>query len=135
MNSKRKAPCHGKIMLTQRLCGAHGIAAAACLREADCNMADELPTLATTIKTIEEKIEKLEQHIVKNDFAGTPYDDRAEAKAALTQLNDQLKTLYDTRKIALTQQQQQQGGAGSSMLPMRQEAVLVEGHAACYRNL
>jgi hypothetical protein len=94
-------------------------------------MADELPTLATTIKTIEEKIEKLEQHIVKNDFAGTPYDDRAEAKAALTQLNNQLQTLYDTRKIALTKQQQQQSGAGTSMLPVRQELVMFRCQSSC----
>jgi hypothetical protein len=58
------------------------------------------------------------------------YDSRDEAKAdlpALTakeaQLNDQLKTLYDTRKIALTQQQQQRG-AGGSMLPVRQAFVM-----------
>jgi chromosome segregation ATPase len=83
-------------------------------------MDDEVATLADKIKKLEEKIEKLEQHIVKDDFASTPYDDRVEAKAALkdlsakeTQLNDQLKTLYDTRKIALTQQQQQ-SGAGTS---------------------
>jgi hypothetical protein len=54
------------------------------------------------------------------------YGSRDEAKADLAvltakeaQLNDQLKTLYDTRKIALTQQQQH-SGAGTSMLRVRQ---------------
>jgi chaperonin cofactor prefoldin len=72
-------------------------------------MADDL---ATDIKETKKRIEKLEQQIANNDFAGTPYDDRTEAKAALARLEERLNT-YEIRLTALTQQQQQ-GGAGRS---------------------
>jgi hypothetical protein len=95
-------------------------------------MADDL---ATDIRDTKKRIEKLEQHIANNDFSGTPYDDRTEAKAALTQLNEQLQTLYDTRRAAQTpqQQQQQQSGAGTSMLPVRHEYVMLPCRRLCYR--
>jgi hypothetical protein len=90
-------------------------------------MADDL---ATDIRDTKKRIERLEQHIANNDFAGTPYDDRTEAKAALTQLNEQLQTLYDTRRAAQTKQQQQIG-AGTSMLPVRQELVMFPCQSSC----
>jgi uncharacterized protein (UPF0335 family) len=106
-------------------------------------MADEVATLATTIKTKEEKVERLEERIdtirTGADAAvmALGYGSRDEAKAHLVrletekeQLNDQLKTLYDTRKIALTQQQQQ-SGVGTSMLPVRPEDVIFPGQRSC----
>jgi hypothetical protein len=85
-----------------------------------------LATLSTKINTTEEKIEKLERHIANNDFAGTPYDDRAEAKAALKDLrakevalqNEKVELLKEKN---LLRQQQQQSGAGTSV---RQPVVL-----------
>jgi chromosome segregation ATPase len=112
-------------------------------------MTNEAAKLATRIETIEKRVEQLDLRIdtirTGDDAAveALGYGRRDEAKAHLVrletekeQLNDQLKTLYDTRKIALTQQQQQ-SDVGTSMLPVRREAVLslVEGHAACYRKL
>jgi hypothetical protein len=91
------------------------------------NMADDL---ATDIRDTKNRIHKLEQHIANNDFAGTPYDDRTEAKAALTQLNYQLTTLYDTRRAAQTQQQQQ-SSAGTSMLPVHEEVVMFPRQISC----
>jgi hypothetical protein len=64
------------------------------------NMADDLATLSTKINTTEEKIEKLERHIANNDFAGTPFDDRAEAKAALKDLRAKEAALQN-EKVAL----------------------------------
>jgi chromosome segregation ATPase len=108
---------------------------------APSNMADELATLATLATEItktEGKIAPLEQEIIKlnkrldeNDFTGSGrYSSQEKVEAALQelkakeiQLNNQLQTLYDTRKIALTQQQQQ-SGAGTSMLPVRQVLVM-----------
>jgi hypothetical protein len=95
-------------------------------------MGDELATLATKIQTTEEKIEKLERHIVNNDFAGTPYDDRAEAKAALKALTAE-KAALQNKEVALQNEkvelirkenlllQQQQSGAGTSMPPVLHE--------------
>jgi hypothetical protein len=100
------------------------------------NMADDLATLSAKINTTEEKIEKLERHIANNDFAGTPYDDRAEAKAALKDLRAKEAALQN-EKVALQNkevellkkenlllQQQQQTGAGTSMLPVRLAIVI-----------
>jgi chromosome segregation ATPase len=101
-------------------------------------MADELSTLATLateITNTEGKIAPLEQEITtlnkrldENDFTERGrYSSQEKVEAALlelktekAQLNSQLQTLFDTRKIALTQQQQQ-SGAGASMLPVRQK--------------
>jgi hypothetical protein len=99
-------------------------------------MGDELATLATKMQTAEEKTEKLERHIVNNDFAGTPYDDRAEAKAALKALTAEKAALQNEKaalqnkevellkKENLLLQQQQQGGAGTSMLRVRLALVI-----------
>jgi hypothetical protein len=87
--------------------------AISCALNISSDMSDELATLANKIKDLEDKIEKLEQHIVKDDFAGTPYDDRAEAKAALKDLR-KLLILNKEEKAHL----QQQTGAGTSMLPV-----------------
>jgi hypothetical protein len=100
------------------------------------NMGDELATLATKIQTAEEKIEKLEQHIVNNDFAGTPYDDRAEAKAALKALTAEKAALQNKevellKKENLLLQQQQQSGAGMSMLPARPALVIFLPQRSC----
>jgi hypothetical protein len=89
-------------------------------------MGDELATLADKISKIEQKIEKLEQHIANNDFACTPYDDRAEAKAALKDLT-KLLILDKEEKARL----QQQSGAGTSMLPVRQEDVIFSSQKSC----
>jgi predicted RNase H-like nuclease (RuvC/YqgF family) len=98
--------------------------------------------LARNIKETEDKIEKLEAHmddlnkrLRTNDFAGTTYDDRAEAKAALkdlkaekARLDDRLNTLYETRLTA----QQQQSGAGMSMLVcMKDSNPSLPKHSLC----
>jgi multidrug resistance efflux pump len=85
-------------------------------------MGDELATLADKIKKTEEKVEKLEEHIANNNFAGTPYDDRAEAKAALKDLEADLRAQEaDLRRLLILDKEekarlQQQSGAGTSML-------------------
>jgi hypothetical protein len=113
-------------------------------------MGDELAALATKIQTAEEKIEKLERHIVNNDFAGTPYDDRAEAKAALKALTAEKAALQNEKaalqnekaalqnkevellkKENLLLQQQQQSGAGTSMLPVRLALVILLLQSSC----
>jgi hypothetical protein len=106
-------------------------------------MGDELAALATKIQTAEEKIEKLERHIVNNDFAGTPYDDRAEAKAALKALTAEKAALQNEKaalqnekvellkKENLLLQQQQQSGAGTSMLPVRLALVIFLLQRSC----
>jgi chromosome segregation ATPase len=99
-------------------------------------MADDLATLSTKINTTEEKIEKLERHIANNDFAGTPYDDRAEAKAALKDLrakevalqNEKVELLKEKN---LLRQQQQQSGAGTSMLRVRLALVIFLLQRSC----
>jgi chromosome segregation ATPase len=92
--------------------------------------------LARKIKETEDKIEKLEAHIDDlnkrlrtNDFAGTTYDDRAEAKAALkdltaekARLDDRLNTLYETRLTS----QQQQSCAGMSILLCIIDVICIE---------
>jgi hypothetical protein len=114
------------------------------------NMGDESATLAIKIQTTEEKIEKLERHVVNNDFAGTPYDDRAEAKAALKALTAEKVALQNEKvalqneKVALQNekvellkkenlllQQQQQTGAGTSMLPVRLALVIFLLQRSC----
>jgi uncharacterized coiled-coil protein SlyX len=91
--------------------------------------------LTRKIKETEDKIEKLEAHIDDlnkrlrtNDFAGTTYDDRAEAKAALkdltaekARLDDRLNT-YETRLTS----QQQQSCAGMSILLCITDAICIE---------
>ena len=103
-------------------------------------MNDEVATLASKIKRTEEKVEKIEEHIVKNDFAGTPYDDRAEAKAALKDLEADLRAQEaDLRRLLILDKEkearlQQQSGAGTSMLAVRQEDMMsrfFKGSAAC----
>jgi predicted nucleic acid-binding Zn-ribbon protein len=96
-------------------------------------MADDL---AIDIRDTKERIKKLEQHIdtirTGSDAAvkALGYGSRAVADATLNDLtaekaqkNEQLQTLYDTRRAAQTQQQQQ-SGAGTSMQPVRQELVI-----------
>jgi hypothetical protein len=85
------------------------------------DMGDELATLADKINKTEEKVQELEAAIKEGGEAALKVlglDSRDEAKIEKQQLNHRLNTLYDTRKIALTQQQQQTG-AGTLMLPVR----------------
>jgi CRISPR/Cas system-associated protein Cas10 (large subunit of type III CRISPR-Cas system) len=88
--------------------------------------------LISKISTTEENVEKLERHIddlnkllAHNNFAGTPYDDRAEAKASLKDLTAE-KAALQNEKVELLKkenylllQQQQQSSAGTSMLSVR----------------
>jgi hypothetical protein len=84
--------------------------------------ASELATLADKLKITEQKLKKLEEHIANNDFAGTPYDDRAEAKAALKDLEADLRAQEaDLRRLLILDKEekarlQQHSGAGTSML-------------------
>jgi chromosome segregation ATPase len=111
-------------------------------------MADELSTLATLateitntegkIAPLEQEITKLNKRLDENDFTERGrYSSQKKVEAALlelktekAQLNNQLQTLFDTRKIALAQQQQQ-SGAGTSMLPVRQELVMFRCQSSC----
>jgi hypothetical protein len=107
------------------------------------NMADDLATdikdTQAELKDVREEIIKLNKRLDENDFTGTVrYSSQEKVEAALselkakeTQLNNRLDNLYDTRKITLTQQQE--SGAGTSMLPVRQEDVILpgKGRAAC----
>jgi hypothetical protein len=99
------------------------------------NMGDETATLAIKIQTTEEKIEKLERHVVNNDFAGTPYDDRAEAKAALKALTAEKAALQNKEVELLKKEnlllQQQQQSAGTSMLRVRLALVIFLPQRSC----
>jgi DNA repair exonuclease SbcCD ATPase subunit len=100
-------------------------------------MGDELATLAEKIKKTEVKVEKIEKHIANNDFAGTPYDDRAEAKAALKDLEADLRAQEaDLRRLLILDKEkearlQQQSGAGTAMLPVHQELVKFPCQSSC----
>jgi CHASE3 domain sensor protein len=101
-------------------------------------MGDELATLADKIKKTEEKVEKLEDHI---DTIRTGDDAAAEALVKKLRFKDGDTALEDLRaekarleneKVELLkkenllrqQQHQQQSGVGTSMLPVRHEAVM-----------
>jgi hypothetical protein len=96
-------------------------------------MADEVATDIKDTKVELKEVTAVIKTIRTGDEAAVEalgYGSRDEAKSDLAvltakeaQLNDQLKTLYDTRRIALTQQQQQ-SSAGTSMLPVHQEVVI-----------
>jgi chromosome segregation ATPase len=85
----------------------------------------------TELHDVKQEIAKLNKRLDENDFTERGrYSSPEKVEALLqdlrgkeTQLNNQLQTLYDTRKIALTKQQQQ-SGAGTLMLPVPQELVL-----------
>jgi hypothetical protein len=96
-------------------------------------MADDVATLSTKINTTEEKIEKLERHIANNDFEGTPYDDRAEAKAALKDLRAKEA---DLRRLLILDKEkeaseQRQTGAGTPMPPVRHENLICPSQRSC----
>jgi septal ring factor EnvC (AmiA/AmiB activator) len=79
---------------------------------------EKIAKLEQHITASDEKIEKLEQHIINDDYKDTVYDGRAEAKVALTDLN-QKQT--DLRKMLILAQEQnirlqQQTDAGASCI-------------------
>jgi hypothetical protein len=104
-------------------------------------MADELATLASKIKKIEEKVETLEQHVDTITTGG----DTAEAlvkklrfkdgdaaleafRAQIGRSENEKVELLKTKNLLL---QQQQGGAGRLMLPVRQEVVMFPRQMSC----
>jgi septal ring factor EnvC (AmiA/AmiB activator) len=111
-------------------------------RSAAANDMADVSTDITYTKTelhdVKQEIAKLNKRLDENDFTERGrYSSQEKVEAVLqdlrgkeTQLNNQLQTLYDTRKIALAQQQQQ-SGAGTSMLPVRQEDVILPGQTSC----
>eukprot|EP00953_Heterococcus_sp_UTEX-ZZ885_P004934 3142-Heterococcus_DN1.PRE.1 len=78
------------------------------------------------ISKTEKEVQELEDAIKKGDVAALQalgYDSREEAKAALVRLEERSNELLKKENL-LRQEQQQQSGAGTSMLPVRREAVL-----------
>ena len=89
---------------------------------APLDLAGKISRTEGELNDLKNEIKKLNKSIVADDFKGTIYDDRTEAKAALqrleaekTRLDERLNTLYETQKLTAQQQQQQQGGAGAPM--------------------
>lgn len=68
--------------------------------------------LLEDIKKTKDKLNNVEHAIEANDFKGTIYDDRADAKVALVQLREHLNLLLKEKNLLLEQQQQQQHQSG-----------------------
>jgi hypothetical protein len=97
-------------------------------------MSADLATLASKIDKAEKEVQELKDAIRKGDDAALKalgFTTRDKAADAVARLEERLNT-YEKQKLAvLTQQQQQQSGAGTSMLPVRQEYVMLPGQRSC----